>query len=75
MTTAEKKFADALSNCSFLPGSADKRFVKQLPNWHDRGMTVKGRAHMLKLAVKYRRQIPNLSELFGQLKIEETTKV
>jgi len=63
MTATEIKVANALLQCTFLPGSFDKRFVKQLPNWQDREMTEKGRAMMLKLFQKYRRQIRNYEEL------------
>lgn len=58
MTNLERDIAIALGNCSFLPGTFDKRFVKNLPNWYEREMTVKGRAMLIKLMDKYRRQIP-----------------
>jgi hypothetical protein len=63
MTEPEKSIAWALRNCSFLPGSFDKRFVNQLDKWIDRDMTVKGRAKMMELLQKYRRQIPNFEKL------------
>lgn len=63
MTNIEKKIAARLNNCSFLPGSFDKRFVKQLSNWDDREMTERGRATMLMLFTKYRRQIPDYERL------------
>jgi hypothetical protein len=65
MTEIEKHMANGLKFCTFLPGSFDKRFVKQLDNWIDREMTTDGRSMMVKLYHKYRRQIsnynPNLS--------------
>lgn len=71
MTNNELQIANALSKCSFLPGTFDKRFVKQLPNWQEKELTVKGRAMLIKLMVKYRRQIPNYETLkanvIGQL--------
>ena len=63
MTSHEKKIAWALSRCTFLPGSFDKLFVKQLDNWKDREMTEKGRAKMIELLHKYKRQIPNYQKL------------
>lgn len=67
MTELEKKIANSLQFCSFLPGSFDKRFVKQLHIWADRDMTEKGRAYMLNLLYKYRRQIPDYTTLKSEL--------
>jgi len=67
MTPAEIAIAKSLLRCTFLPGSFDKRFVRQLPGWFDRPMTEKGRALMVKLLYKYRRQIPRYAELNEQL--------
>jgi hypothetical protein len=44
MTELERQIAWSLRRCTFLPGSFDKRFVKQLPNWQEKEMTEKGRA-------------------------------
>lgn len=63
MTDSELKCALALQNCSFLPGTYDKKFSHQLGNWYSRPMTEKGRAMMLKLVQKYRRQIQNAEKL------------
>ena len=63
LTNIERDIALALRNCFFLPGSFDKRFVNQLDKWTDRDMTVKGRAKMMELLQKYRRQIPNFEKL------------
>lgn len=63
MSLTERNIANALSQVSFLPGSFDKRFVKQLPNWLEREMTEKGRVKMIELLHKYRRQIPNYEKL------------
>lgn len=68
MTSIEVRCARALSTCSFLPGCFDKRWVKQLPKWQNREMTEKGRALLLKLVQKYRRQIPNHLYLYTNLK-------
>jgi hypothetical protein len=59
MTNAEKTIAEALGKCRFLPGSFDKRFVNQLPNWIDREMTKAGRTTLYRLYEKYRKQIPD----------------
>jgi len=59
MTPIEKQIAADLSRCRFLPGSFDKKFVKQLPNWVDRDMTKAGRTTLYRLYEKYRGQIPD----------------
>lgn len=53
----------ALSKCSFLPGSADKRFVSDLLAKHE--FNERQRALVLRLVRKYRRQIP--TEIIAQL--------
>ncbi len=65
MTDPELRIAEALLRCSFLPGSRDKKFVQQLPNWHDRAMTTKGKAYMMALLQKYRKQIPDYQKLLN----------
>lgn len=73
MTDLEKVITAALTQCSFTPGSFDKKFVKQLPNWWTRELTERGRETMIRLLHKYRRQIPEYqdicNELNGQKKI------
>lgn len=61
MTRTEIRAVNALSLCSFLPGSFDKRIVRL---WGEaarerpkRPMSEKGRAFMWRLVWKYRRQI------------------
>jgi len=61
MTDLQKQVATALKNCSFLPGSFDKRFVRNLDP--DKEMTEKGLNMMLRLFDRYRRQIPNYQGL------------
>ena len=61
MTDLQKQIATALKNCSFLPGSFDKRFVRKMDT--DKEMTEKGLRFMLVLLEKYRRQIPNYEGL------------
>ena len=63
MKFIEQRVAFALNRCSFLPGSFDKKFVHQLDKWKDREMTEKGRAKMIELLTKYRRQVPNYAKL------------
>jgi hypothetical protein len=67
MTKAEWKAACRLSGCSFLPGSFDKKFVRQLPKWKDREMTEKGRKLLIALVQKYRRQIPGYEKIITSL--------
>lgn len=71
MTTIEHSAALALLNCSFLPGTFDKRWVNQLPNWYGRKMTKKGRETMERLVHKYRRQIPDHVKILNDLKKPE----
>lgn len=62
MTQTEKEIALALGNCTFLPGSWDKRFARDLAfaakNSPDVAFTERQAAHLLRLAHKYRRQLP-----------------
>lgn len=57
MSDIETDIANALKNCSFLPGCFDKRFVRNLNT--AKPMTEKGRKFMVVLLFKYRKQIPN----------------
>ncbi len=70
MTTAEWTAACRLSECSFLPGSFDKRFVRQLRSKKDKEMTDKGRKFMLTLLTKYKRQLPHHEELSNAIRRE-----
>lgn len=58
MTDDEKRMVDELSKCVFLPGSYEKRFVRELAY---RGikyeLTAKQCAFLAKLHHSYRRQI------------------
>lgn len=62
MTAAEIAIAIALSHCSFLPASWDKRFCRQLgkraQHRPDLPLTERQVAHLLRLTHKYRRQLP-----------------
>ena len=53
------KIARALAQCSFLPGSWDKRFAREMAARAatDLGFTERQRVHLLRLAHKYRRQM------------------
>jgi hypothetical protein len=62
MTDHQRAVAEALSRCSFLPGSHDKRFARDMgasarqtptPDLTERQAT-----HLDRLAFKYRRQMP-----------------
>lgn len=50
----------ALARCKFLPGSTDKRFARDVASIVSGGfpLTEKQQAHVLRLAYKYRRQMP-----------------
>lgn len=63
MTDLERKAIHALANCSFLPGTFDKRIARQ---WAEKAnknpdepLTEKGRRMLFILCHKYRRQISN----------------
>lgn len=63
MTPAERSIAIALGRCSFPPGSWDKRFARDLASVAERSpeiaYTERQAAHLLRLAHKYRRQLPS----------------
>jgi len=50
----------ALSRCTFLPGTRDKRFARDMAIIVDAGcpLTIKQVEHINRLARKYRRQMP-----------------
>jgi len=75
MTALEKKIANALSGVSFLAAGFDKRFTRQLPNWENRDMTENGRAKMIAIFHKYRRQIKNYEQICQQLNPENYVEV
>lgn len=62
MTAAEISIAEALSRCTFLPASWDKRFCRQMGEQAKRrpdlDLTDRQVAWLLRLAHKYRRQLP-----------------
>lgn len=55
MNDQQRRWLDQLSGCTFLPGSWDKRFVRDLAGT-DRELTAKQAAAIERLAYKYRRQ-------------------
>lgn len=63
MTNKEKMLAEALQQCSFLPGSFEKRFVRGLPDRQDKPMTKEGRRLLLELFYKYRKQIKDFENI------------
>lgn len=65
MNESEELGWRALKRCSFLPGSFDKRWVKNADP--EKAMTKEGRTFMLKLLMKYRRQIPGWNELINNI--------
>lgn len=46
----------ALAQCTFLPGSAHKRFARDLP--HAKELTEAQVRHLIRLCWRYRRQMP-----------------
>ena len=56
MTDAQREMVTALQRCSFLPGSFDKRFVRDVAA-QERDLTVRQDECLRGLAHKYRRQI------------------
>lgn len=62
MTQSEKNIAAALANIKpndFKEG----KFIDQLPSWHGRDMTEKGRDYMLRLLDRHSEFIPEHQEL------------
>ena len=62
MTEREVAIAKALSCATFLPGSAHKRFARNMgfhaEHMPEKALTPKQAAHLVRLAWRYRRQIP-----------------
>ena len=66
-----KRLARALHGCSMLPGSWDKRFARNMAEIADAddrepgkyGITQAQKDQLIRLAHKYRRQIPNWGRL------------
>ena len=48
----------ALAKCTFLPGSSHKRFARQVAQTHPEKVTEKQVRHIIRLAWRYRRQMP-----------------
>lgn len=57
MTDEQRKMVDELAGCTFIPGSYQKRFVRDMISRLDKDLTEKQAAFLAKLRVKYRRQI------------------
>ncbi len=64
MTEAEARISQALGRCSFLPASWDKRFCRDMAFVAERSRDVElsefQNANLLRLAYKYRRQLPTV---------------
>ena len=67
MTDFEKMISSELQKCSVLPGSWEKRFIRQLPSWEDREMTPQGRASLIRCFCKYHAQIPDFMKICSLL--------
>ena len=62
MTPFEIKLATALGNCSFLPGSSQKRFCRNMADIArlspEKELSLRQRHYMEIMAWRYRRQLP-----------------
>ena len=70
MTADEAQLAYALARCKMVPGSYNKRFSRDLAGMAHQGkdLTDPQRRNLLKLVIRYRRQIPaDLVELAKQM--------
>lgn len=57
MTEQQQKWIKELSECTFYPGSFDKRFVRHAQSWDaEKELTEKQADFLEKLAWRYRRQ-------------------
>ena len=63
MTPEQQKQSNALIKCTFLRGSKDKRFAKDMRYYLDKDLTPKQAEYLNSLIYKYRRQIPNYEKL------------
>ena len=60
MAPDEIRIVDALTHCSFCPGSSPKRFVRQMAaRDQGRALTDRQRAYLWAIAWSWRRQLPN----------------
>jgi len=60
MAPDEIRIIDALTRCSFCPGSSPKRFVRQMAaRDQGRALTDRQRAYLWAIAWSWRRQLPN----------------
>jgi hypothetical protein len=63
--------AKALSKCTFLPGTHEKRFVKAMAFWAehdpDQDLTEKQAKYLTDLIRKYRKQLAGLGFNFGEM--------
>jgi len=68
-TDTELRLVAALGNCSFLPGSAHKRFVRDMnsvvKHKRDIGITEKQSVYLQKIAWRYRKQMPEELVILG----------
>ena len=65
MTARHYEALQALKQCTFLPGSYDKRFVRNLSALpQERELTERQAANVERMAYRYRRQIGRL--IFGR---------
>lgn len=65
MTVTEKLIADKLSKLGST-NFKESTFIRQLPNWHSRDMTDKGRDYLLRIFNRYKELIPEHAEIMEQ---------
>jgi len=71
MTELQIEIAKALGNCSFCPGTAQKRFARNMASLAEsepgRELTPKQAAYLYDMAHRYRRQLPRSLVEFAAL--------
>lgn len=73
--TYERIAIEALARCSFLPGSWDKRFARDMAaTAEDYRLTAKQRQCLWKMAWKYRRQMPPLATTEARRWLDRDTR-
>lgn len=78
MTDQQQKWVQQLARCSFLPGSYEKRFVRDLEGYApDKELTEKQAAFLEKIAYRYRvqRGEPGMMRPDGAVDEEEKAKL
>lgn len=74
LTDDQKKAIASLARCTFLPGSFEKRFARDMASQVEEGLTPKQYAFARDLIFKYRKQIfgPNADTRQGKVQAMAT---